>query len=62
MSEYRELSKKYYHLRNILSDIILHSMTALDELRIYDSDSADTILDDIEIIIEEAKANDFIDS
>ena len=55
----RELSQKYYHLKNLFKDLATHANTAIDELEGYDNDSAETIADDVDCLLDEAKANGF---
>lgn len=57
----RELSKKYYHLRNIFDDLRVYAEQAIDELEKHDQDSAETIKDDLDVLLKEAKANGFIE-
>ena len=56
-----ELSKKYYHLRNLFNQLKIYTDQAIEELDGYDNDSAESIMDDFDILIEEAKANGFVD-
>lgn len=61
MTPLSELSQKHYHLKNLFKDLSILANQAIGELDEYDEDSADTILDDINEILEEAKNNGFIE-
>lgn len=56
-----ELSKKYYHLRDLFNQLKIYADQAIEELDGYDNDSAESIMDDFDVLIEEAKANGFVD-
>lgn len=57
----RELSKKYYHLRNLFDNLRVYAEQAIEELERHDQDSVESIKSDIDCLMEEAKANGFID-
>lgn len=56
-----ELSQKYYHLKNLFKELAIHANTAIEELDGYDNDAAESIAEDIDCLLDEAKANGFID-
>ena len=60
-TELSELNQKMYHLKSLFKDLHIIADQAHDELRQHDSDAAQTIIDDINGIIEEAANNGFIE-
>lgn len=56
-----ELNQKHYHLKNLFKDLHIIADQACDELRQYDENAAQTIIEDINEIIEEASNNGFIE-
>lgn len=61
MSEIRELMQKYYHLRNLFDNLRVYAEQAIEELDGFDNDVAESIRDDVDCLIEEARANGFIE-
>lgn len=61
MSEIRELMQKHYHLRNLFDNLRVYVEQAIEELGGFDNDAAESIRDDVDCLIDEARANGFIE-
>lgn len=61
MTPLSEVNQKLYHLKNLFKDLHTIADGACDELRQHNPDAAQTIIEDINEIIEEASNNGFIE-
>lgn len=61
MTKLRELSEKFYHLRNLFDNLRIYAEQAIEELDGFDNDSAESIRGDIDCLLDEARANGFIE-
>ena len=60
-TELSELNQKMYHLKTLFKDLHIIADQVYAELKQHDNDAAQTIIDDINEIIEEAANNGFIE-